>query len=133
MSPHRIWITLTVRTALSGSKHLEFLVEKDLLNPIPSPDIEHVYARAVATLDGKAALEKSSSTGSIEEIEEKDEKILLNFSDGKELAKILNAPELAVEVERAVTQISKKLKQEHALVEEGKELESSKTKSKETK
>ncbi|KAL1856710.1 hypothetical protein Plec18167_002430 [Paecilomyces lecythidis] len=120
--------------ALSGSKHLEFLVEKDLLNPIPSPDIEHVYARAVATLDGKADLErKSSSTGSIEEIEEKDEKILLNFSDGKELAKILNAPELAVEVERAVTQISKKLKQEHALVEEGKELESSKTKSKETK
>lgn len=123
--------TLTVIPALSGSKHLQFLVENNLLNPIPSPEIERVYEGAVTTLGAKADLEKTtSSTASVEEIEEKDEKILLNLSDGKELAKILNAPELVVEVERAVMQISKKLKQEHALVEEGKELESSKNKNK---
>ncbi|KAJ9243929.1 hypothetical protein DTO169E5_2271 [Paecilomyces variotii] len=120
--------------ALSGSKHLQFLVENNLLNPIPSPEIERVYEGAVATFGAKTDLEKTtSSTASVEEIEEKDEKILLNLCDGKELAKILNAPELVVEVERAVTQISKKLKQEHALVEDGKKLESSKNKNKETK
>lgn len=130
MLRYKIHITLTIITALNGSKHLQFLVENNLVNPLPSPEIERIYARALATLNGKASLEKKSSTGTIEEIEEKDKRILLDISDGKDLAKALNAPELAVEVERAVTQVNKKLKQEHALVEEGKELESSKTKGK---
>ncbi|WEW56665.1 hypothetical protein PRK78_002113 [Emydomyces testavorans] len=97
--------------ALSGSKHLEFLLDNHLVNPISLPDLEHLYSRhksllheivrgRAETTDEKTASNRDFQCDSIEET------ILLDVSDGKALGKMLQAPELYAEVERAVTQVT---------------------------
>jgi len=101
---------------------LEFLLNKGLLNPISMPELERFYSTRLVPSDGRTKVGETSS-GTVHYIEKKDEKMLLREPDGKELGKILNAPELAVEVERAVVQVREKLESEGQLVEEIKELD----------
>lgn len=93
---------------MNGSQHLEFIVEKNLLNPITLPELELLYAqRASSALDdtpmGKPAAEM------VEDMEQSDDRVLLKMSDAKKLATILEAPELALEAERAIIQVSERL------------------------
>ena len=45
----------------------------------------------------------------VEDLEQSDERVLLKMSDAKKLASILDAPELALEAERAILQVSEQL------------------------
>ncbi|PGH06320.1 hypothetical protein AJ79_06563 [Helicocarpus griseus UAMH5409] len=82
--------------ALSGSKHLCFLLDNNLINPVSLPALEKHYAKNPAINENKT---DDKNRGS------KSEVILLKEADGKKLAKILGPPELAPEVERAVWQV----------------------------
>ncbi|CAI7668076.1 hypothetical protein PCG10_000410 [Penicillium crustosum] len=94
--------------ALNGSRHLEFLVEKNLLNPISLPEIEQLYAkRASQKLEGTTT--ETSYSDVAENIEQSEDRVLLKMSDAKRLATILDAPELALEAERAIIQVSQQL------------------------
>ncbi|CAG8006063.1 unnamed protein product [Penicillium salamii] len=94
--------------ALNGSKHLEFIVEKNLLNPISLPELEDLYAkRASRVLENTTKDTPYSEVA--EDIEQSDDQVLLKMSDAKKLAKILEAPDLALEAERAIIQVSEQL------------------------
>lgn len=93
---------------MNGSRHLEFLVEKDLLNPISIPELELLYAqRASKALDDTPIGTPASEM--VEDVEQSDDRVLLKMSDAKKLATILEAPELALEAERAIVQVSEQL------------------------
>ncbi|KAJ5618917.1 hypothetical protein N7510_002901 [Penicillium lagena] len=95
--------------ALNGSKHLEYLVQNDLLNPISLPELERLYAkRASYALDDTQVDTPPSEM--VEDMEQSDDRVLLKMSDAKKLASILEAPELALEAERAIVQVSGQLK-----------------------
>jgi len=94
--------------ALNGSRHLEFLVEKDILNPVSLPGLEQLYAkRASLTLDNTHIGTPASEM--VEDFEQSEDRLLLKMSDAKKLATILDAPELALEAERAIVQVSEQL------------------------
>ncbi|KAI5307037.1 hypothetical protein KEM56_005430 [Ascosphaera pollenicola] len=101
---------------LEGSKHLKFLLDKRLVKPQSLTALEHFYAENKAVINGRAVdfkRDKSPSRkfkhqekGSREDnANMQDEDVLLKHDDGQELAKILEAPELVAEVERAVFQV----------------------------
>ncbi|GIJ83735.1 hypothetical protein Asppvi_002565 [Aspergillus pseudoviridinutans] len=98
--------------AFNGSKHLEYLVEKDLLNPVSFPGLEQLYAKRVARVLGNNDSEKSASS-MVEEVERSEDRLLLDMADAKKLASILDAPELALEAERAIFQVGESLKAQH--------------------
>ncbi|CAL5871716.1 uncharacterized protein PFLUO_LOCUS5969 [Penicillium psychrofluorescens] len=95
--------------ALNGSRHLEYLVQNGLLNPISLPELERLYAkRASYALDDTQIDTPPSEM--VEDVEQSDDRVLLKMSDAKKLASILEAPELALEAERAIVQVSGQLK-----------------------
>ncbi|KAJ5188356.1 hypothetical protein N7491_004680 [Penicillium cf. griseofulvum] len=94
--------------ALNGSKHLELLLEKNILNPISLPELEQLYAkRASGTLEGTTTDTPYSEVA--DGIEQSEDRVLLKMSDAKKLAVILEAPELALEAERAIIQVREQL------------------------
>lgn len=98
---------------MNGSRHLEFLVNKDLINPISPPELEELYAkRASRTLDNTPIDTPVSDI--IDGLEQSDDRILLKMSDAKRLASIFEAPELALEAERAIIQVGEQLEAEKA-------------------
>ncbi|KAJ9484156.1 hypothetical protein VN97_g9229 [Penicillium thymicola] len=94
--------------ALNGSRHLEILVEKNLLNPISLPELEQLYAKRASQTLERTTIETSYSEVA-EDIEQSEDRVLLKMSDAKKLATILDAPELALEAERAIIQVSEQL------------------------
>ena len=95
-------------TALNGSKHLELLVGQNILNPISLPGLEQLYAKRVSgALEGSAT--ESSHSEVADDIEQSEDRALLKMSDAKKLATILEAPELVLEAERAIIQVSERL------------------------
>ncbi|KAE8147838.1 mitochondrial K+-H+ exchange-related-domain-containing protein [Aspergillus avenaceus] len=99
--------------ALNGSKHLEYLVEKGLLNPISLPALERLYAKRVSRALKKSDVEQPASS-MVEDVEKSDDRLLLRMDDAKKLASMLEAPELALEAERAIIQVEEKLQQDGA-------------------
>lgn len=95
--------------ALNGSKHLQFLVEKNLLNPISYPGLMELYAKRVSRTLEETQREIPAAE-MVENVEKSDDRILLRTKDAKKLATILDAPGLALEAERAVIQVSEQLK-----------------------
>lgn len=93
---------------MNGSRHLEFLVEKNLLNPISSPELEQLYAKRASQTPERTTTETSYSEVA-EDIEQSEDRVLLKMSDARKLATILDAPELALEAERAIIQVSEQL------------------------
>ncbi|CAI7643033.1 unnamed protein product [Penicillium pancosmium] len=103
--------------ALNGSRHLEFLVEKNLINPISPPELEELYAkRASRTLDNIPVDTPASEM--VDGMEQSDDRILLKMSDAKRLATIFEAPELALEAERAIIQVGEQLEAKKAKAKE---------------
>lgn len=102
-------MTALTSPALNGSKHLELLVEKNLLHLISYPGLEKLYAERVSESLENAHPEKPAPK-MVEDVERSDDRLLLQISDARKLASILDAPELAVEAERAIIQVEEKLK-----------------------
>ncbi|PYH48423.1 mitochondrial K+-H+ exchange-related family protein [Aspergillus saccharolyticus JOP 1030-1] len=94
--------------ALNGSKHLEYLLEKNLLNPISYPALEKLYAKRVSHALEYTKLDKPLPE-MVEDVEKSDDRLLLRMSDAKKLATILEAPDLALEAERAIVQVQEQL------------------------
>ena len=103
-----------VRSALSGSKHLEFLLQHNLIKPTPSWMLDATYgvsksARETAEANSKAPLSKNHPGEPQHDLGELQELMLLHPSDAKIIAESVNVSEIAVEVERAVKQVEKSL------------------------
>ncbi|KAL2371244.1 hypothetical protein BDBG_03782 [Blastomyces gilchristii SLH14081] len=84
--------------ALSGSKHLCFLLDNNLIKPRSLPALETFYAK-------RPIINKTVSSETNPKDPDTAEVILLKESDGKQLAQILGPHELVAEVERAVGQV----------------------------
>lgn len=122
--------------ALSGSKHIEFLLDNHLITPKPSQILDEVYSAQIK----KAATEKTiveqspdivskppNSTDSKEE-----ETMVLSKESSKLIAKALDIPELEVELDRAIWQVETKIKGEEILEAEKKTLDKTAQESKAT-
>ncbi len=105
--------------ALSGSKHIEFLLDNKLITNEPSQILDDVYSNAQYPFVGTAAASaKKSSTASVDG----EEIMLLHKSNGRRIAEALNIPELDIELDRAVWQVEKALSEKKELKEEERDL-----------
>lgn len=78
------------------------------MEPVSHFELELIYSHECQNGE---AVDKESTTEKGQEESHSNEKMLLQVSDGKALAKILDAPELVAEVERAVYQVEHLLEQ----------------------
>lgn len=83
-------------------------MEKNLLNPTTLPELETLYAKRASSVLEDTPLETPAAE-LVEDIEQSDDRVLLKMSDAKKLASILDAPELALEAERAIVQVTEQL------------------------
>lgn len=96
---------------MSGSKHIMYLVEKGLISVKPSSILETLYSTGASSkpLNSKAlAEEKDPSRNTTTEPEE--EMVLTPDSAGV-IAKALEVPELEAELDRAIWQVEKSIKE----------------------
>jgi len=98
--------------ALSGSRHIEFLLDKKLLIVQPSSILDKLYA------SGKQSFKRDSELGVYGTTALEPETMLMHESDGKRIAEALNMPELYIELDRAVWQAEKALQAETKLNKE---------------
>ncbi|KAI2613844.1 mitochondrial K+-H+ exchange-related-domain-containing protein [Hypoxylon fragiforme] len=93
--------------ALAGGKHLQFLCDKNILSLMPSSGLNSIYSPLIpdssVLKDPLAGADKSSST--LNNSTQPEEKMLLSQENGRQLVKILEIPELEVELERAIWQV----------------------------
>ncbi|RFU35678.1 hypothetical protein B7463_g676, partial [Scytalidium lignicola] len=113
--------------ALAGSKHLEFLLNKNLLAPQPSRILDEIYSRGKPDFGAKTNLkvgqiapERGVPKGPNWATEQ--EVMVLRKEDAKQISQALEVPELEIELGRAVWQVRRILKAQEALVEEKKDL-----------
>ncbi|KAL2158641.1 hypothetical protein VTH06DRAFT_4123 [Thermothelomyces fergusii] len=111
--------------ALSGGKHLQFLIKNNLLVLAPSPVVDEVYAQQKKPLlstpepttssDEKLAVnpDPGSSTGTQDR---NGETMLLTQANGKKMTQALDLPQLEAELERAIWQVERAIKQRRAEV-----------------
>lgn len=111
--------------ALNGSKHLEFLVNENLLDPISYPGLEQLYAERVFESLGNTHPEKPTQR-MVEDVAQSEDRLLLQMPDAKKLATILDSPELALEAERAIVQVEEKLEARREFKEEAAHMKDSK-------
>jgi hypothetical protein len=104
--------------ALSGGKHIQYLLEKNLVSPKSSPILDKLYSTGKYPFDVTSLPGKQNSSGSVEE------KMVLHVSDGKRIAEELGIPDLYVEIDRAVWQVEKALAAKEALKQEKGSLDS---------
>jgi hypothetical protein len=69
------------------------------------PALDKFYSEQISALSPIREPTEKSTTST-----EPNDRLLVNAKDGKELGQLLDAPEIAMEVERAVFQIRHKLK-----------------------
>jgi len=115
--------------ALSGSKHIEFLLDRKLVTPKPSPILDTLYSAGVMqavrdnmlirtkgpTIKYSSSINEGSGSG--------EEVVLLQPWNARLMAKALEVPELEVELERAIWQVEKSLKAQNDLREEKTDLD----------
>jgi hypothetical protein len=105
--------------ALSGGKHIQFLLDKNLLKPTPSTTLESLYSSGVAQKTGESIDSLAAQTQSGYDPEGKrKEVLLLHQTFGKEVAEELKVPELQIELERAIWQVENDMKAKDELAEE---------------
>ncbi|EKG14065.1 hypothetical protein MPH_08807 [Macrophomina phaseolina MS6] len=119
--------------ALSGSKHLEFLLKNNLIKPKPSEELDEMYAAGLIhpsrqhSRDAPAPTRKQ--TEEVAEIiarqtnNETEDVMVLQKWNGKLLAERFHLPEMEVEIERAVEQVESSIKAKEELHEEKREIE----------
>ena len=90
---------------MSGSKHIEFLLDENLVAAQSSPILNELYKSGRRPFDINAPKDDL-------------EAMVLHESDGKRISKALEVPELSIELDRAVWQVEKALQAERELREE---------------
>jgi hypothetical protein len=92
--------------ALSGGKHIQFLVENKLLKPTPSPVLDQVYQEQKPLLPSSPEPTIDAEADQLKAEEKPEgETMLLSQANGKKLAQALELPQLEVELERAIWQV----------------------------
>ncbi|KAI9711655.1 MAG: hypothetical protein M1812_007088 [Candelaria pacifica] len=123
---------LLMELAFSGSKHLEFILDKSLYNSYPSPALDVLYTAGLinkarhnhnAESDPIKDDKRVETTQDSSEPQEMPEKMLLQQWNGKLIAQALEVPELEVELERAIWQVEESLKANEELEKEKKSIE----------
>jgi hypothetical protein len=107
-STHKSALELTF-TALKGSDHLDFLVDSRLLKPTSTGQIESIYNKTVPNLLNSFTFVTRSQ---VLEGTDPEESLLLQPGSHKLVARSLEVPELAAEVERAVRQVKESLERQ---------------------
>lgn len=103
-----------------GSQNLEFLLDRDLIQPTPSAILRAAYAQAVSSNTSMTQLqqvvERTKEEGQdTESGEPPPEQLLLSKTSGKIIAEQLDVPALEVEIERAIWQVERDMKaREHS-------------------
>ncbi|TEY38999.1 hypothetical protein BOTCAL_0473g00050 [Botryotinia calthae] len=101
--------------ALAGSKHIDFLLKENLIAPKPSKILDELYLRnKIPFPDSKSAADTLSSNSNVSDVET----MLLHASDGEEIAKALDIPELQMELDRAVWQVENDLEAKRKMKDE---------------
>ena len=97
-----------------GSKHIQFLLDKSLIKIHPSPILENLY------LDGKKPFDAAASPGEPipETLPNAKETMLLTEAQGKEIATVLEIPELYIELKRAVWQVERSIETQKEMSKE---------------
>lgn len=93
---------------MNGSKHLQFLVENDLLDTRSLPALEAVFADSVSSQGRRNCPNEKQAFGTADDVDEGNDRLLLQLPDAKKLASVLHAPELLLEVERAIIQVGER-------------------------
>jgi len=107
--------------ALSGSKHVEFLLDKDLLSLKPSKILDELYSTGQQPFVPKPI---NDSNGPINPALG-EERMVLHISNASPISTGLKIPELNIELNRAVWQVEKALQKEEELQEGEKNLDAS--------
>ena len=111
--------------ALSGSKHIQFLLDNKLVAKGPSQILDGLYSTAKSPYDAASVSTLGIPSDGLEE------KMVLSKSDGQRIAEALDVPGLDVELGRAVWQIERSLMAEKELREEKEELDAANPKPRE--
>jgi len=101
--------------ALSGSKHIQFLLDNKLIIPKPSKILDELYSSGNTPFDSVSTSTKYSTADA--------DSMILHKSDGKRIAQALEMPELDIELDRAVWQVEKAMKAEQELKQEKADLQ----------
>lgn len=108
--------------AWSGSKHIEFLLDKNLLKGVPSTLLDDIYTASIKDAKADNSIIKTegiaASPSGDESKSSPAESMVLQKWNGKMIAEALAIPELEMEIERAVWQVSTDLKAQNAQREE---------------
>ncbi|KAK4099332.1 hypothetical protein N658DRAFT_487736 [Parathielavia hyrcaniae] len=113
--------------ALSGGKHIQFLLDKNLLAMAPSPVLDEVYAQQQERLPSTP--EPTTTDANEKIVSDSDppispnsaqnsdgETMLLSQANGKLMTQALDLPQLEVELERAIWQVETAIKKRNAEV-----------------
>jgi len=119
--------------ALSGAKHLEFLVKNSLIRPSPSIILDQLYtaglkypSRQMSRVAPTPTVEEGEAVAKIVENQTNggvEDVMLLQGWNGKLMAEEFKLPDMEVEIERAVEQVENSIKAKEELLEEKKEIE----------
>lgn len=119
-----------ILAARSGSKHLQFLLQNQLINLHPSRVLQYAYTEA--TMDrsleqiDKEVKQIALDTPANPELEEHKEQMLMSASSGAVIAGQLGVPEIQMEIDRAVWQVERAIDaQEGRKAAEGNERQAS--------
>ncbi|KAH6717204.1 mitochondrial K+-H+ exchange-related-domain-containing protein [Leptodontidium sp. MPI-SDFR-AT-0119] len=118
--------------ALSGAKHVEFLLDNKLVKATPSKILDDLYSNGKQPFDPALAKGTAKSSTAKDGVDV-EERMVLHKSNGKRIAEALKIPELDVELDRAVWQVEKALREKHELKEEQRDLKAANSKLKEKK
>ena len=113
---------------MSGSRHIEFLLNNKLIKPSPSKILDELYAGNQRPFDVSTM---ASTSKPLPGQGIADEQMILHKADGKRIATTLGISELDVELDRAVWQVEKDISAKKELEEEAAELQKSDKENKE--
>lgn len=119
--------------ALSGSRHLEFLLKHNLPKPHPSWTLDEVYTaglmyptRVISRAAPRPTEQQAEEVAKVvhqQTNNETEDVMVLQRWNGKLIAEQFKLPDMEVEIERAVEQVEKGIKTKEELMEEKIELE----------
>ncbi|KAF2135564.1 uncharacterized protein K452DRAFT_239162 [Aplosporella prunicola CBS 121167] len=119
--------------ALSGSKHLEFIMNNSLIKHSPSRALDEAYAAGLihptrqhsrnAQAPSREQAEEVAQIVHKQTNNETEDVMMLQRWNGKLLAERFQLPEMEVEIERAVEQVENSIKAKEELKEEKEEIE----------
>ncbi|KAF2472934.1 uncharacterized protein BDR25DRAFT_219477 [Lindgomyces ingoldianus] len=119
--------------ALTGSKHLEFLLRHNLPTLNPSAELDEVYTaglmyptRAISRAAPRPTRQQAQEVARVVEQQTNDgteDVMVLQRWNGKLIAEQFKLPDMEVEIERAVEQVENAIKGKEELMEEKMELE----------